>query len=87
VRIGRPVGLFLLVRGERLTPELGDARLRARRRSAPGVRELTSGAPELHGTQRSAPLGPGLAEPGDSGDAGSSRCPTAARASLPGCVG
>ena len=34
------------------TPELGDARLRARRRSAPRVRELTVGAPELHGHQQ-----------------------------------
>jgi hypothetical protein len=39
----------LLVEGERLTPELGDDRLRAKGRSAPRVRAMTAGAPELHG--------------------------------------
>lgn len=40
-RPSRPV----LVRSEGLMAELGDARLRAERRSAPRVRELTAGAP------------------------------------------
>jgi len=44
------VELSFLVRGERLTCELGDARLRARKaeRVASRVREMTVGAPELH---------------------------------------
>ena len=47
----RPARL-VVVPSRRATPELGDARLRARRRSAPRVRELTVGAPELHGHQQ-----------------------------------
>jgi hypothetical protein len=40
-----------LVRGERLRPELGDARLRARTEERAAVREMTAGPPELHGSQ------------------------------------
>jgi hypothetical protein len=40
-----------LVRGERLTPELGDLACVHERRSAPRVRATTAGAPELHGRQ------------------------------------
>ena len=43
-----------LVRGERLTPELGDLACVHERRSAPRVRATTAGAPELHGYQQSA---------------------------------
>jgi hypothetical protein len=41
-----------VVGGERLTPELGDARLRARKEERAGVRDMTVGAPELHGKRQ-----------------------------------
>ena len=38
-------------RGERLAPELRDARLRARKEERAAVREMTAGARELHATR------------------------------------
>jgi hypothetical protein len=43
--MGRPTGPRV-VRSERLTPEVGDARLVHERRSAPRAREMSAGAPE-----------------------------------------
>ncbi len=41
--------MLQIVHSERLTYGLGDARLCARKGSALPVREMTAGAPELHG--------------------------------------
>ena len=43
------------VRGERLSPELGVARLRARKEERPAGTAMTAGAPELHGSASDQP--------------------------------
>jgi hypothetical protein len=40
------------VRGERLTPELGEARLHAQEEERALGREMTASAPELHGRRQ-----------------------------------
>ena len=52
----RQVSATASVRSERLTPELGDARLQREGRSAPVVREMTAAVPESHWNAAGVPL-------------------------------
>jgi hypothetical protein len=50
-------GRLLVVRGERLTPELGDARLRARKEERAAGTGDGRRPPELHGKHQPSPGG------------------------------